>query len=187
MAHPSAAWRPSRVSGKRSVTRLGLSMPRGRPLTRRTSWAMEGNTSSHARLSGAGQPSCWTVSGRSGEACVPSESAPAHTRSPAGLTACSYNLSSILTVSRGVRSHTWLLALGLLVTRHSTTSSLSLGSWPTRISANYSGALWLVDKLYVPWQTVPHVSVRAMRARWAMGGLRINTGVAQRRRRRSTC
>jgi hypothetical protein len=166
------------VSGKRSVTRLGLSMPRGRPLTRRTSWAMEGNTSSHARLSGAGQPSCWTVSGRSGEACVPSESAPAHTRSPAGLTARSYNLSSILTVSRGVRSHTWLLALGLLVTRHSTISSLSLGSWPTRISANYSNVLWLVDKFCVPWQTVPHVSVRAMSARWAR--LRITVHVAQR-------
>jgi len=42
-----------------------------------------------------------------------------------------------------------------------------LGSWPTRISANYNDVLWLVDKLYVPWQTVPHVSVRAMGARWA--------------------
>jgi len=46
------------------------------------------------------------------------------------------------------------------------TRVLSLGSWPTRISANYSDVLWLVDKLRVLWQTVPHVSVRAMDARW---------------------
>ena len=45
------------------------------------------------------------------------------------------------------------------------TRVLSLGSWSTRISANYSDVLWLVDKLYVPWQTTPHVSVRAMDAR----------------------
>ena len=45
--------------------------------------------------------------------------------------------------------------------------AFSLGSWPTRISANYSDVLWQVDKLYVPWQTVTHVSVRAMGARWA--------------------
>jgi predicted 3-demethylubiquinone-9 3-methyltransferase (glyoxalase superfamily) len=54
----------------------------------------------------------------------------------------------------------------------------SLGSWPTRISANYSNVLWLVDKFCVPWQTVPHVSVRAMSARWAR--LRITVHVAQR-------
>jgi predicted 3-demethylubiquinone-9 3-methyltransferase (glyoxalase superfamily) len=53
-----------------------------------------------------------------------------------------------------------------------------LGSWPTRISANYSNVLWLVDKFCVPWQTVPHVSVRAMSARWAR--LRITVHVAQR-------
>ena len=40
--------------------------------------------------------------------------------------------------------------------------AFSLGSWLARISANYSNVLWLVDKLHVPWQTVPHVSVRAM-------------------------
>ena len=58
------------------------------------------------------------------------------------------------------------------------TRVLSLGSWPTRISANYSNVLWLVDKLCVPWQTVPHVNVRAMDARWAR--LRITVHVAQR-------
>ena len=64
--------------------------------------------------------------------------------------------------------------------------AFSLGSWPTRISANYSNVLWLVDKLCVPWQTVPHVSVRAIgRAMGEASNHRRRRSTDE--RRRSTC
>ena len=82
--------------------------------------------------------------------------------------------------------HHFRLSTQSFRSRHrSKPKAFSLGSWPTRILANYSNVLWLVDKLHVPWQTVPHVSVRAMGTRCTR--LRITVGVARRRRRRSTC